>query len=127
MEGPALFWKLAVAAWPGLQPTSSTIFSGLHSVFDAIQGVVPMEWVSTLVTAGLPVSKARSVAGKVGVYFVDTAQLGIWHPCCDAQIAREHSLQITQQAKVCGKVHAPQPRHHGLTKLYLLCLSRVLF
>ena len=84
---------------------------------------MPMVWVSTLVAAGLPVNKARSVAGKVGVYFVTTAQQSIWHPCCDAQIAHEHSLLITQKAKVCGRVHDPWPYHHIVTRLHVTHVS----
>ena len=53
-------------------------FTGPHSIIDAVRGIVPLEWVVTLQASGIPLVKASSIASKVGVYFVTTAQRDIW-------------------------------------------------
>ena len=104
--GVNLFWDLAVAAQAGLNPRRLTIFPGPHSITDAIRGIVPLEWSLALRNCSLPLAKARSVASKVGAYLVTAAHAALMQPRCDAQIAHEHTLMITQQAKMLGKVCA---------------------
>ena len=112
VEGCHLFWDLAVAACSSLRTTRSTgIFPGPHSIIDAVRGIVPLEWVVTLQASGIPLAKARSIASKVGVYFVTTAHWDIWQPHCCVQVAHEHSLLVTQKAKTHGRVCVTQSSH----------------
>ena len=105
--GSHLFWELTVASCPGQKPPRSTaIFPGPHSVIDAVKGIVPAEWTDILCAFGLSLVQARAVASKVGLYIVAAAQRTIWHPRCDVQILREHSLLVTQKAKTCQSVRA---------------------
>ena len=127
VEGCHLFWDLVAAACSSLRTTRSTgIFPGPHSIIDAVRGIVPLEWVVTLQASGIPLVKARSIASKVGVYFVTTAQRDIWHPCCGAQVAHEHSLLITQKAKTCGRVCVTQSSHHVRLRPHCTHISRAL-
>ena len=41
-------------------------FPGHHSIIDAVQGIVPLEWVVTLQASGIPLVKVRSIASKFG-------------------------------------------------------------
>ena len=84
-----LFWKLAKGARRGAVFAETGIFPGPHSVFDVIQGVVPMEWATILRGCGISAKGVRSVAMKVGKYFVSAAHDEIWRPRCEAQVERE--------------------------------------
>ena len=75
---------------------------------------------------GLSLAQARSVASKVGMYFVTAAQKDIWQPHCDAQIVREHGLLVTQKAKTRGKVWAILPSHRIIVSPHRTHVSRTL-
>ena len=127
VEGCHLFWDLAAAACSSLRIARSTgIFPGPHSIIDAVRGIVPLEWVVTLQASGIPLVKARSIASKVGVYFVTTAQRDIWQPRCGTQVAREHSLLITHPWQgACHPIFTPCKAQATLYT-YISCLGRVL-
>ena len=76
-----------------------------------------------LCTAGLSLVQAKSIALKVGVYFVTAAQKDIWRPRCDAQVLREQSLLVTQKAKSHGRVRAVLPSHRVKFKSHLTHIS----
>jgi hypothetical protein len=99
-DGTSLFWKLARLY--RCQPASvgSDIFPGLHTVFEAVQGVVPLEWTTVLWRSGVSARGACSIVLEVGRFFVSTAYKVIWKPQCDAQVAHEHEYMITQQVKM---------------------------
>ena len=111
-EGTQLFWDLAAEAGlgPGLS-RSANIFPGPYTIVEAVQGIIPLEWVTALHTSGLAQAKARSVALKVGKYMVSTAHKEIWQPHCDAQVIHECSLLVTQKAKTSGRIHVDYPCH----------------
>ena len=84
--------------------TETGIFPGPHSVFDVIQGVVPMEWATILRGCGISAKGVHSVAMKVGKYFVSAAHSDVWRPCCDAQVECEQRCLITWKDKVSGQM-----------------------
>ena len=102
------------------------IFPGPHLVYDVIQGVVPLEWTNILCDCGLSIKKAQAVARKVGKYFVSTAHDRIWRPWCDAQIAREQGLMITQKAKNGGKLRVGECSHRATGGLRITHVTHVL-
>ena len=97
--GTSLFWKLARAY--RCQPASvgSDIFPGLHTVFEAVQGVVPLEWTTILRRCGVSARGTHSIVLKVGKFFVSMAYKVIWKAWCEAQIAREHQYMITHRLR----------------------------
>jgi len=99
-DGTSLFWRLARAY--KCQPASvgSDIFPGLHTVFEAVQGVVPLEWTTILQRCGVSARGTCSIVLEVGRFFVSRAYKGIWKPQCDAQVARECQYMITQKVKM---------------------------
>ena len=78
----------------------SDIFPGPHTVYEAVQGVVPLEWTTILQRCRVSARGAHSVVLEVGKFFVSTAYEAIWKPWCDAQIACECQHMITQQLKM---------------------------
>ena len=52
-RGTELFWRLNRVSQHRVTPTESGIFPGLHTVFDVMQGVVPLEWTVILRGCGL--------------------------------------------------------------------------
>ena len=78
--GSVLFWKLARGAQHRAVFAETGIFPGPHSVFDVIQGVVPLEWTTILRGCGISVKGVHSVVMKVGKYFVSAAHSEIWRP-----------------------------------------------
>jgi ribonuclease HI len=103
-EGTALFWGQAALLQKRPRVIGVEIFPGPHSVYDVVQGVVPLEWTTILHRCGLSVKRARAVVRKVGKFFVSAAHDRIWQPRCDVQITRERGLLITQKAKTGRKV-----------------------
>jgi hypothetical protein len=108
-EGSLLFWKLAKGARHRAVFAETGIFPGPHSVFDIIQGVVPLEWTTILRGCGISAKGVHSVAMKVGKFFVSAAHNEIWRPRCDAQVERERRCLITQKDKIGGRVQADRP------------------
>ena len=108
-RGSVLFWKLARGAQYRAVFAETGIFPGPHSVFDVIQGVVPVEWAKILRGCGISAKGACSVAMKVGKFFVLAAHDEIWRPQCEAQVEHEQRCLITQKAKVGGQVQAVRP------------------
>jgi len=98
--GTSLFWKLARAY--RCQPASvgSDIFPGPHTVFEAVQGVVPLEWTTILWRCGVSARGTCSIVLEVGKFFVSMAYKVIWKAQCEAQVAHEHQYMITQQIKM---------------------------
>ena len=96
----------------------SDIFPGPHTVYEAVQGVVPLEWTTILQRC-----RVCSVVLEVGKFFVSTAHEAIWKPQCVAQIAHEHQHMITQQLKMWRQEHGPQPecrKQVGVRVTYLV-------
>jgi len=98
-EGTALFWKVVALPRKKSILSGTVIFPGPHSVYDAFQGLVPLEWTSILCGCGLSARKAQGVVRKVGRFFVSAAHDRVWRPRCEAQILHEQSLMITQKSK----------------------------
>jgi hypothetical protein len=98
--GTALFWKQARAH--KCQPASvgSDIFPGPHTVFEALQGLVPLEWTTILQQCGVSARGTHSIVLEVGRFFVSMGYKVIWKAWCEAQVACEHQYMITQQIKM---------------------------
>ena len=99
-EGTALFWREVALLRKRSRVSRAVIFPGPHSVYDAFQGVVPMEWTSMLQSCGLSARKIQALVRKVGKFFVSAAHDRVWRPRCEAQILHEQKLMITQRAKI---------------------------
>jgi hypothetical protein len=87
--GAEFFWRLVKTAQHRGISTESGIFSGPHSVFDIMQGVVPLEWTTILRRYGISAKGVQSIVVKVGKYFVSATHSEIWRPQCDAQVEQE--------------------------------------
>jgi hypothetical protein len=109
-KGTSLFWELAKRHKFSSVPGETCIFPGPHTVFDVIRGVIPLEWSQILCRGRVSSRGVRLVVLEIGKYFVSTAFAKIWKPRCDAQVARERQLQITQQVKRRGMVHRERVR-----------------
>ena len=124
--GTLLFWKLARAYKCQLAYVGSDIFPGPHKVFEAIQGIVPLEWTTILQRCGVSARGTHSIVLEVGRFFVSTAYRVIWKVRCEAQVAREHQYMITQQDKMRqreGRLRM-QRRKQGRAKATYLVYAR---
>ena len=85
-----------------------------------------MEWSSILLGCGLSPKKVRSIVLRVSKFFVSAAHDRVWKPWCEAQVACEQSLMITQSVKTGGRVHLNRPICQVCSKPQITYISHVL-
>jgi hypothetical protein len=85
-RGTALFWEALSKSQQQASVTGTNIFNGPHSIYDIVQGIVPIEWSTTLQEHGLSATKTQKVVRQVAKFFVQAAHDNIWKPRCEAQV-----------------------------------------
>ena len=76
-DDTSLFWRLARMYKCLLASVGSDIFPGPHTVYEAVQGVVPLEWTTILQRCRVSARGAHSVVQEVGKFFVSTVHEAI--------------------------------------------------
>ena len=88
-EGTALFWGQVILLWKRSRLSEVVIFPGPHSVYDIVQGVVPLEWASILHGCNLSAKQAWAVVRKSFLYqllMIGSGDLSVRHRSCMSRV-----------------------------------------